>query len=150
MIVTIIQFLIGVSIGSLMAEDCECVFLPSFPEQVEKGDIIFVGKVLDIKDDQFENFENTLAFMIDSTYTDKGGYSPQFRIVKIYKGEFPTPLENGKFHYGSQWSNCDFFFEREKIHVVFGYISQKGNITTNICTLTALANKELIHKLDNL
>lgn len=67
MIVTIIQFLIGVSIGSLMAEDCECGFLPSFPEQVEKADIIFVGKVLDIKDDQFENFENTLAFMIDST-----------------------------------------------------------------------------------
>lgn len=106
----------------------------SFQEHVNSADIIFYGTVTSINDEKYENYENTLTYLLDSaSYPENYGYKPTFKIIEIFKGTFEIPLEHNSYEYKSRWSNCDRSFKKGYSYIVFGYFEENGEINTSIC-----------------
>ncbi len=106
------------------------MFFDSIEEKLQQSDFVFFAKVTQINDQKVRGFSDSPHYMLDSRYVERGGYHPTFQILKKYKGKLKKGRE---VNLHSQWGNCDYFFEKDKEYVVFGYYDQEGRIATNVC-----------------
>lgn len=138
---------IGLSFLVTEVSACECSPTVTFEEQFKKADVVFYAKVISINDSEVENFKNTLYYAMDSLYIEQGGYHPTLRVLKTFKGKLGSKTIKLK----SKWAGCDVFFIRSKEYLVFGFISDNGDISTNICTGTdQVADKKKLKRLKEL
>lgn len=119
-------------------------------QQVKQADVIFVAKVIEIKDLEYENIRSTLMFKVDSTYMENAGFNPILEVDTIYKGELNHPSYSTTIPYECNWSNCDILFEREKTYLIFAYLEPDGRIKTNVCTKTKQFTPEMVKELSKL
>ncbi len=61
---------------------CECLPVLTLEDHYKQADIIFLAKIVEIKDSQVEGVKSTLYYRVDSLYFLEGGYSPIFEITK--------------------------------------------------------------------
>lgn len=115
------------------------MFINSLEENFQEADFVFLAKVTQINDQKVRGFSDSAHYMMDSSYVVRGGYHPTFQILKKYKGKLKKGRE---VNLHSQWGNCDFFFEKNKEYVVFGYYDQEGRIATNVCWPIILVKDE--------
>ena len=120
--------------GGLYA--CECILTKSMEEMVEDADIIFYGTVVGVDDRNDPIYaENVKYYTFGEDYANKGGYEPIFTIIENFKGDIKDQLVDGKFHYQTEWTNCDRLFEIGYSYIFFGNYDDKGKIRTNICMM---------------
>jgi len=128
---------------------CECISILTLAEHFKKADIVFYAKVTAINDKEINGFRNTMNFIMDSSYSDKGGYQPRLKILEIIKGKFKSDIiTNDILNYQSKWTLCDVFFKSDSEYILFGNFDENGNFQTGICTLTTLVtDTELLKRL---
>lgn len=140
--------LCGLILWTLDVFSCECIPVISLEEHFKKADIVFYGKVKSINDSQIDGFRDNMNFMMDSLYTDRGGYHPTIEIKKVFKGKkYAKP----QVDIISNWSLCDVFFKKDSEYVVFGYFDQNEQIQTNICVPTSMVtDKEFLRRIEKM
>jgi hypothetical protein len=105
-------------------------------------------KVKSINDRKVEGFRDTMHFIMDSLYAEKGGYHPTMEVKKIFKGKMTS---DSKIDIKSNWGLCDVFFEKDSEYVVFGYFDKDGQIQTSVCTpTTLLTDKKFLRRVEKL
>jgi hypothetical protein len=142
----------GLTILTIDIFACECIPILTLEQHFKKADIVFYAKVISITDKRTEGYNETMHFMMDSLYTNKGGYHPELKILKTIKGNFkPGTLINKTYSFKSRWSLCDIFFKKDSEYIVFGYFDEHGNIQTSVCTpTTAVTDKKMIRRLEKM
>ena len=127
---------------------CECIPILTLEEHFKKADVVFYAKVKSINDRNVEGYRDTMHFIMDSLYTDKGGYHPTLLIKRTFKGKLKVDSE---IDIKSIWGLCDVFFKRDSEYVVFGYIDKDGQIQTSVCVpTTILTDKEFLRRIEKL
>jgi hypothetical protein len=109
-----------------------CICLPNEPidSSFKDASIIFIGKVSEISKNKL--FVNTYGMSFDII---------NFNIIEgLKKCEGPHKT----ISLVTQSSSCDYYFEKGKTYIVFGYNEPGGVLTTNQCTRT-----ELLERVDN-
>lgn len=140
--------LCGLTLWALDLFACECIPVISLEEHFKKADIVFYGKVQSINDSQKYGYRDTMDFMMDSLYTDKGGYYATIEIKKVYKGK---KYSKPQLDINSIGSLCDVFFKKDSEYVVFGYVDQNEQIQTNICVPTTMVtDKEFLRRIEKM
>ena len=126
---------------------CECILTKSMEEMVEDADIIFYGTVVGIDDRKDPVYsENVKYYTFGDDYPNKGGYEPIFKIIENFKGDIKDKLVEGKFHYQTEWTNCDRLYKMGYSYIFFGNYDDEGKIRTNICMMGGIVKDLAILK----
>ncbi len=110
---------------------CRCEIYSSIEthlkERYEASDFVILAKIESVKDSLTKG-DNIMAGEKD--YWRHGGYNPVLKISKVYKGK----IKADTIEITPNWSNCSQYFKKGDTYVIFGYINQKGEYTTSMCS----------------
>ncbi|MDT0689906.1 hypothetical protein RM549_08920 [Salegentibacter sp. F188] len=108
----------------------------SMEEMVEEADVIFYGTVVGVEDQNDPVYaENVKYYTLGDDYAKIGGFEPVFKIIESFKGDLKDQLVDAKFHYQTEWTNCDRLYKIDYSYIFFGNYDDEGTIRTNICMM---------------
>lgn len=124
----LLLFLIIVATNSYA---CRCDMYASLEtfmkERFVASDFVISAKAEFVKDSLTKG---DYVMSSDPTYWRQGGYNAVLKVNKVYKGEIKTDI----IEITPRWSNCSQYFKTGDTYIIFGYVNNKGEFATDVCS----------------
>ncbi|SIR50756.1 Tissue inhibitor of metalloproteinase [Pontibacter lucknowensis] len=105
-------------------------------ERFQASDFVISAKVESVRDSLTKG---DYVMSSDPMYWREGGYNPILKVTNVYKGELKTDI----IEITPRWSNCSQYFKTGDTYIIFGYVNNKGEFATDVCSGNfSITNKE--------